>query len=85
MKLIYLNLKGGYTLNKKIKFSMQFKNRLGTLGSISLDYIKENPDKTELENIAKFICDKELFIIDSEPATELIGAKLVVSDTESII
>lgn len=85
MKLIYLNLKGGYTLNKKIKFSMQFKNRTGTLGSVSLDYIKENPDKTELENIAKFIRDKELFVIGTEPATELVGAKVVISDTEAII
>lgn len=72
-------------MNKKVKFSMQFKNRAGTLGSISLDYVKENHNKTELEDIAKFIRDKELFIIDSEPATELIGAKVVVSNTETVI
>ncbi|MCT4594733.1 MAG: DUF2922 domain-containing protein [Anaeromicrobium sp.] len=67
------------------RLEMIFRNELGRSTKISVDYVKDDVTKKEVETVMQSIIDKNIFKTENGELKEIDGADIVSTNTVELI
>ncbi|PAB60520.1 DUF2922 domain-containing protein [Anaeromicrobium sediminis] len=67
------------------KLEMKFRNELGRIATLSVDYVRDDVTREEVETVMQSIIDKNVFQTENGKLKEIDSADIVSTDVVELI